>query len=141
MMYLLLYNLYDCSFKKSSSSSSPSSSSSSPLREYNLKHSNLDTLNLICNYDFNIGTLNHFFLHCHNILTKYRILCIKLKASSSLFLRKPVIVLQQYVFMAIRAFQLNLIPTYSIHLFTTFCPQKGSNLLFLQKTGSLHSSS
>ena len=43
-----------------------------------------------------------------------------------------MIVLQQYVFMAIRAFQLNLTATYSVHLFATFCPQKGLNLLFAE---------
>ena len=38
--------------------------------------------------------------------------------------------------MAIRVFQLKLTPTYSIYLLTTYYPQKGLNLLFLQRLDS-----
>ena len=39
-------------------------------------------------------------------------------------------------FMAIQIFQLNLTPTYSIYLLTTYYPQKGLNLLSLQRLDS-----
>ena len=36
----------------------------SHLRKHKFKHSFLDALNPICTCDFDIETLNHFFLHC-----------------------------------------------------------------------------
>ena len=67
---------------------------------------------------------------------KDKAFCLRLKGSSPTFREKPTLVLHQYFFMAIRLFQLNLTPTYSIYLLTTYYPQKGLNLLSLQRLDS-----
>ena len=62
---------------------------------------------------------------------KDKIFCLRLKVSSTTFLKKQALVLYQYFYMAIRVFQLNLKPTHSIYLWTIDYPQKGLNLLSL----------
>ena len=52
------------------------------------------------------------------------------------FWEKPTLLLHQYFFMTIWDFQLNLTPTYSIYLLTSYDPQKGLNLLSLQRLDS-----
>ena len=64
---------------------------------------------------------------------KVKAFFLELKKSSPTFLEKPTLVLHQYFFLMVRFFRLNLTPTYSIHLLTTFYPVKGSNLLSLQR--------
>ena len=61
-------------------------------------------------------------------------LYLEFKASSPIFLEKPTVVLYQYFFISIRVIQMNLTPTYSVHLMTTFFPQKDTKFLSLQKT-------
>ena len=77
-------------------------------RKHMSKHTFLDTLNPIpiCSW---IKALNHFlyFPRFTNERKNF------LKGSSSTFLEKPTLVLNQYFFMAIKVFQLNLILTYS----------------------------
>ena len=55
---------------------------------------------------------------------KEKTLCLRLKRSSPTFREKPTLVLHQYFLMAIRVFQLKLTQTLSIHLLTTYHPQK-----------------
>ena len=58
---------------------------------------------------------------------------LKLKRLSPTFREKQTLVLHQYLLMAIRVFELNVTPTLSIYLLTTYYPQKDLNLLFLQR--------
>ena len=67
--------------------------------------------------------------------------CLRLKGSSPTFREKPTLVLHQYFFAAIPVFQLNLTPTYLIYLLTTNYPQKGLNLISLQRVDSYLKSS
>ena len=108
----------------------------SHLTEHKFKHSILDTFNYIFNCGFDIKTLNPFFIHCPRFTNKDKTFCLRLKGSSPTFREKPTLVLHQYFVMAIRDFQLNLTPTYSIHLLTIYYPQKGLNLLSLQRLDS-----
>ena len=108
----------------------------SHLKEHKFKHSILDTLIL---FVFAILISKHgitFFSAAQDLLTKDKTFSLKLKGLFLKFLEKPALVLHQYFFMAIRVFQLNLTPTYSIHLLTIYYPQKGLNLLSLQRLDS-----
>ena len=62
---------------------------------------------------------------------------LKLKRLSPTFREKQTLVLHQYLLMAIRVFELNVTPTLSIYLLTTYYPQKDLNLLFLQRKKNL----
>ena len=62
---------------------------------------------------------------------KGKIFCLRLKASTLIFLEKQTLVLHQYFFVVPHVFQLNLAPTYSTRLLTTFYLQKGLNWLSL----------
>ena len=106
------------------------------LREHKFKHSFLDTLNPICTCGFDIETLNHFFLQCPRFTNERQNLLLKIEKNIPAISKKPTLVLHQYFFMTIRVFPLNLTPTYSIYLLTAYYPQKGLNLISLQR---LHS--
>ena len=90
------------------------------LREPKIKHSFLDTLNPICICGFDIETLNHFFHHCPRFTNERQNLLHKIERTIPIFIEKRTLVLYQCFVMAIRAFPLNLTPTYSIHLLTTY---------------------
>ena len=109
----------------------------SHLREHKFKYSFLDTLNNICTSGFDIETLNNFFLHCPRFTNEGQNLLLMIERIIHDILRKPTLVsIHQYFLMAIRVFQLNLTSTYSVYLLTTYYPQKGLNLISLQRLDS-----
>ena len=109
----------------------------SHLRKHKFKHSFLDTLNTICTCGFDIELLNPFFLHYLRFTNERQSLLLKIEAIiPETFLEKPTLVLHQHFFLAIQVFQLNLTPTYLIHLLTTYYPQKDLNLVSLQRLSS-----
>ena len=88
----------------------------SHLREHKFKQSFLYTLNPICIYGCEIETLKHFFLHCPRFTNGRQNLLLKIERIAPDISRKPTLVLHQYFFLTIQVFQLNLTPTYLIHL-------------------------
>ena len=102
-----------------------------PSTECKFKHCFLDTLNSVFIRGFDIQTLNNFFLHCLSVTNGRPNFLLKVESMNPIFLEKPTLVLHQYFFVVLLVFQLNLAPTYSIHLLTTFYLQKGLNWLSL----------
>ena len=77
------------------------------------------------------------FSTVQDLLMKDKAFCLRLKGSSPPFWEKPTLVLHQYFFMAIQVFRLNLAPTYSIYLLTTYYyPRKSLSLISLQRLDS-----
>ena len=108
----------------------------SQLREHKFKHTFLDTLNPICTCGFDIEILNHLFLHCPRFTNGRQNLLLKIERIIPDMSGKTDASITSILLYGGPSFSAELKLTHSVHLLTTYYPQKGLNLLSLQRLDS-----